>query len=116
MRENVIMSEQSDWRPLIKWLVHFLDGLSLFVKGLAEAQKVQHISPELNVNEIWSKAFTNMIKDISKEEFLSIAEIAYTLGKLDSINLQSMTPEQLDSLASETKAVTERLKIILETK
>ena len=50
------MSGQQDWRPLIRWLVHMLGGLSVFLEQLSIAQKETNIQANANVNEVWSKA------------------------------------------------------------
>lgn len=97
------MSAELDWRILLKGIAAMLEGYTSFLEGMTKAEELGLPMRILNDASIVSKAFSQVFKQVTKEDFLSIMSAVYTIGKLSGVNIQTMTLTERSQLIAEVR-------------
>lgn len=91
-------------------LGEYIEAYAEFIKrvGELEMRGLRHLrgGNERVLMELWSKAYS----EFSKEQFITIMSLFYDLGRMESKDVWSLSPEEKIQFAMDLLEVTRRIK------
>lgn len=91
----------------------YIEAYAEFIRKVGELEKrgLQYLGGDNEevLMELWSKAYS----EFSKEQFIAIISLFYELGKIESENVWSLSPEDKIKFAKDLLEVSHKIKRVL---